>query len=519
MEVRPLLQAVIITEASPGIGERCYGAPRRNFYSLWLDSLHVASTLSSLPSIYLRSFSLETVAKRPPSRVDKIIYSDSKVNSQMFTVRSGSLFTSIQSLHYCDRSKCLGLIFTSCFHQLCPSKLNSLHEVIKARVGVANSRITPVILISSHYSQSNCSSVSWYSSRPSRPFSRAYRKRVNRRLREAQKPVLNEVRFQKVVSELPARFNADDLHSVIVMEDDPLVCLELFNWASRQHRFKHSVNTYHVTIQKLGIGGMMEEMYDVVDQVLTLPHFGSEALYNTIIYYYTRARKLSRAITVFKHMKAVKNSDCKPSMRTYNLLFAAFLSRRSDTYINHWYMGTMECLFKQLINDGIEPDKFSLNSMIQGYVLSNHVNEALRIFHQMGVVYSCVPNALTYNTLIHGLCAQSRTNNARELFTQMKEKGFVASAKTYNSLVSALAIGGEVEEARDYLWEMTEKKMASDLITYKTVLDEFCRKGRATEALSLVKEFKEKRLVDGHTYKMLLTAVNGDFGVSRNAVR
>lgn len=385
----------------------------------------------------------------------------------------------------------LTFIFTSCFHQLCSSKLKLPYELINARI------------ITSHF-QTNRISLMWYSSQPHRPFSRAYRQRVNRRLRLAKKPLLNEVQFNKVVSELPARFCADDLHNVITSEDDPLVCLQLFNWASRQHRFNHSENTYHVTIQKLGIAGMIEEMYDVVDQILALPHFGSEALYNTIIYYYTRARKLSRAITVFKHMKKADSSDCRPSMRTYNLLFAAFLSRRRDTYINHWYMGTMECLFRQMINDGIEPDIFSLNSMIQGYVLSNHVNDALRMFHQMGVVYSCVPNALTYDYLIHGLCAQTRTKNARELFSKMKERGFVASAKTYNSLVSSLAIGGEIEEALSYLWEMTEKHMTSDLITYKTLLDELCRVGRAAEAFSLVKEFKERHLVDESTYKKLL---------------
>ncbi|XP_021726097.1 pentatricopeptide repeat-containing protein At2g27800, mitochondrial-like [Chenopodium quinoa] len=418
-------------------------------------------------------------------------------------------FNSIQRFYKYGRSKCL----TWCFHQLCSSRLVSPHEVINARIGCSN--FSPAFTIYSHYSQINRTSLLWYSSKPHRPFSGAYRQRVNRRLRPARKPVLNEVKFNKAVSQLPARFNADDLHGAIALEDDPLVCLELFNWASKQHRFKHSVNTYHITVQKLGVGGMIEEMYDVVDQFLALPHFGSEALYNTIIYYYTQARKLSRAITVFKHMKKAKDSDCRPSMRTYNLLFAAFLSRRRDTYINHWYMGTMECLFKQMINDKIEPDIFALNSMIQGYVLSNHVNEALRIFHQMGVVYTCVPNALTYDYLIYGLCAQTRTKNARELFFQMKEKGFVASAKTYNSLVSSLALGGEIEEALSYLWEMTEKHKV-DLITYKTLLDEYCRKGRAEEAFRLLKEFQEKHIVDGPTYKKLLCVLKEDFAHSRN---
>jgi len=71
--------------------------------------------------------------------------------------------------------------------------------------------------------------------------------------------------------------------------------------------------------------------------------------------------------------------------------------------------------------------------------------------------------------------AQTRTNNARELFIEMKEKGFLPNSKSYNSLVNALALGGEVEEAIKYLWEMVEKHISADFITFKIVLDEICR--------------------------------------------
>ncbi|KAH6787557.1 Tetratricopeptide repeat superfamily protein, partial [Perilla frutescens var. hirtella] len=100
-----------------------------------------------------------------------------------------------------------------------------------------------------------------------------------------------------------------------------------------------------------------------------------------------------------------------------------------------------------MVDDGIEPDIFCLNSMIKGYVLSLHVNDALRIFHQMGVMYECQPNSFSYDYLIHGLCAQGRTNNARELCDTMKKSGFVPSSKSYNSLVNSLALEGEIDEA------------------------------------------------------------------------
>ena len=74
-----------------------------------------------------------------------------------------------------------------------------------------------------------------------------------------------------------------------------------------------------------------------------------------------------------------------------------------------------------MVNNEVEPDVFALNSMIKGYVLSLHVNDALKIFHQMGMVYNCQANSFSYDYLIHGMCAQSRTHNARELCTEMKK--------------------------------------------------------------------------------------------------
>ncbi|KAL6515639.1 hypothetical protein OROHE_018673 [Orobanche hederae] len=349
------------------------------------------------------------------------------------------------------------------------------------------------------------SSASFYSTRTYRgPISRSLRKRINKRARAAAAPVLNEALFQEAISQLPPRFTSEDLHNVISLQDDPLVCLELFNWASQQHRFRHDVLTYHITIKKLGAANMYEEMDDIVNQVLAISSIASEALYNSMIYYFTEARKLIRAVNIYKHMCGLRKLDCRPTIRTYNILFAAFLSRGKNSYINHVYMETIRCLFKQMVDDVVEPDIFCLNSMIKGYVLSLHVNDALRIFHQMGAVYSCQPNSYSYNYLIHGLCAQGRTINARELCIKMKESGYVPSNKSYNSLVNSLAIEGEVDEAVKFLLEMAKNHRLADFITYRTVMDEMSRRKGNRDAFRFLEELQEKNLVDGLTYRKLL---------------
>ncbi|KAF6153244.1 hypothetical protein GIB67_036590 [Kingdonia uniflora] len=325
---------------------------------------------------------------------------------------------------------------------------------------------------------------------------------------------LNVTRFNNVVSQLPPRFNAEDLCGVLYFQDDPYVCLELFNYASQQPRFRHEVPSYYMVIKKLGRAKLYDEMDGIVKQVFAIPTIGSVALFNMMICFYVKGRKLTRAVNVFRHMRKSAVLGCRPSIRTYNLLFGSLLSKGSNTYINRMYMETVRCLFKQMVDDGIEPDIFSLNTMIKGYIDSLHVNDALRIFHQMAVVYSCKPNSNSYDYLIHGLCCQGRTRNARELYEEMKNKGFVPSGKAYNSLVNSLAMGGEFEEAVRILWEMNEKRRLTDLITYRTLLDEICRHGNVGKAMRLLEELQNKRILDWCTYKELLYVVKDDFGNS-----
>ncbi|KAM7464819.1 hypothetical protein LguiB_012381 [Lonicera macranthoides] len=152
--------------------------------------------------------------------------------------------------------------------------------------------------------------VLFRSSYPSKPPTRSLRRRISKRAKAAAKPSLDEAQFQRYLSQLLPRFTPEELSNVVTMQNDPSVCFELFNWASQQLRFRHNVSTYHIIIKKLGAAKMYEEMDDVVNQVLAIASIGSEALYNTMIYFFTENRKLTRAGRKIK----VESLDCGREM-------------------------------------------------------------------------------------------------------------------------------------------------------------------------------------------------------------
>ncbi|PON80433.1 hypothetical protein TorRG33x02_234370 [Trema orientale] len=77
--------------------------------------------------------------------------------------------------------------------------------------------------------------------------------------------------------------------------------LELKNWAMLCFNKMINASTYHIGIKKLGVA-------------------------KRSLVWLKQARKLTRAINIFKHMKSSRNLDCRPSIRNYPILFVALLS-------------------------------------------------------------------------------------------------------------------------------------------------------------------------------------------------
>ncbi|KAK6936012.1 Pentatricopeptide repeat [Dillenia turbinata] len=180
--------------------------------------------------------------------------------------------------------------------------------------------------------------------------------------------------------ELPRRLNPEELCDILTLQEDPLVFLELFNWASQQPR----------------------EMDDVVNQVLAIPNMGSEALYNTMIYYFTDNGKLSRAVNIFRHMKKSRNLDCRPSTRTYNLLFAAFF----------------------------------MIKVVNSLALGGETDEAVNFLWEMIEKHRSV-DFITYCTLLDEICRKGRAQQALYLLNKLQEKRLVDEI-TYRKLSNVL---------------------------------------------------------------------------------
>jgi pentatricopeptide repeat protein len=210
-------------------------------------------------------------------------------------------------------------------------------------------------------------------------------------------------------------------------------------------------------------------------------------------------------------MRASADPAARPSAGTYHALFTARLSRgRGDTLIHYMYMDNVSALFRQMLEEGITPDTRTLNVLIRGYAQSLHLNDALRVFHQMRPLYGCEPDASTYSYLVHGLSAQGRTRNARELFDEMRGNGLLPTEPACNAFVSALAMAGESGDAERVMWEMARAGRVVDDITRRALVEELWRAGKREDADRLAKEMEEKGIVNACELRELLNSIRDD---------
>ncbi|KAJ4960765.1 hypothetical protein NE237_020675 [Protea cynaroides] len=94
-------------------------------------------------------------------------------------------------------------------------------------------------------------------------------------------------------------------------------------------------------------------------------------------------------------------------------------------------------VFEMMVRSGVEPNLSSEILMLQSYLKSERISDALNFFGDL-----CKRRKASrklYHTMIAGLCKANKPDIALELLWEMKEKGLVPSLQCYEELVKSLS--------------------------------------------------------------------------------
>lgn len=116
-----------------------------------------------------------------------------------------------------------------------------------------------------------------------------------------------------------------------------------------------------------------------------------------------------------------------------------------------------------------------------------------------------VPDVVTYNCLINGLCKTYRIERAHELFDEMLVKGVLPNRVTYNSFIRYYSVVNEADKALRFMRGMEEREHGKpSSSSYTPIIHSLCESGRVTEARDLLVEMVARGHVPREfTYKLV----------------
>ncbi|KAL5562175.1 hypothetical protein UlMin_031922 [Ulmus minor] len=316
-----------------------------------------------------------------------------------------------------------------------------------------------------------------------------------------------EKQFESWVQNLKPGFSPIQVEEALRAQSDPDLALDIFRWTAQQRNYKHTHETYLAMIRILIDGKRYRQVETLVEEVMAGACEISVPLYNSMIRFCCGRKLLfNRAFDVYKKM--LNSQDCKPTLETYTLLFNSLLRRFNKLNVCYVYLRAVRSLTKQMKASGVIPDTFVLNMIVKAYSKCLEVDEAIRVFREMGL-YGCEPNAYTYGYIAKGLCEKGRVGQGFGFYKEMRSKGLVPTSSSFMIVICSLAMERRFEDATEALFDMLEGSMSPDLLTYKTLLEGMCRDGKGDEALELLEEIRKRDgLMSSKTYKILLNELH-----------
>ncbi|CAK8534126.1 unnamed protein product [Lathyrus sativus] len=271
------------------------------------------------------------------------------------------------------------------------------------------------------------------------------------------------------------------LSSLLRSQKDPSLAFQLFLNPNLQNRpFHYSLLSYDLIITKLGRAKMLPQMELILQQLHNdTRHRVPEPLLCHVISFYARARLPSRAIQTFLSIPSFR---CTPTLKSFNSLLNALLTCRQFQTIAQ---------FSSRLTQFAPPNTCTYNILIRSSFFQGYVIRALELFDEMrskGVR----PDEVTFGTLIHGLCKNSRLHEAFQMKKLMLEEfKLKPCVSVYTNLVKGVCEIGELDWAFRIKDEMDRKNLRLDANVYNTLINALCKAGRKEDALRVLEEMKE----------------------------
>ncbi|XP_019191377.1 PREDICTED: pentatricopeptide repeat-containing protein At1g06710, mitochondrial [Ipomoea nil] len=304
---------------------------------------------------------------------------------------------------------------------------------------------------------------------------------------------------QKSLRQFREKLNPDLVVRVLRDIRNGELGVKFFMWAGRQIGYSHTVAVYDALIDLVVVsrpGSNMNAavpenfLHDIMDDDKEV--LGK--LLNVLVLKCCRNGLWNLAL---EELGRLKNFGYKPSRVTYNALIQVFLQVGKLDSANLIYremsglgfkmdVHTLNCFTRSLCKggkwsealdliekEGLVADTVTYTSMISGLCEGSFFEEAMDFLNRMRSS-SCVPNRITYETLLCACLNQRKLGRCKRILNMMILEGCCPSRKIFNSLVHAYCRSMDYSYAYKLLKKMDHCGCQPGYVVYNILIGGIC---------------------------------------------
>ncbi|KAK9115540.1 hypothetical protein Sjap_014487 [Stephania japonica] len=272
-----------------------------------------------------------------------------------------------------------------------------------------------------------------------------------------------------------------------------------FDWAKEQCGFKHNCYTYNAMASVLVRAKQAAQLRVLArDLAGSICPMSAGAL-GFFIRCLGSQGLVEEANWVFDEVKRLKL--CFLNVYSYNCLLEAFAKSGRVELV--------EMRLREMVEIGIEPDKFTLTPVLQAYCNAGNFDQALSAYNQIcdkGWIDEHV-----FTILAVSFSKWGEVDKAFELIERMEDHNMSLNEKTLCILIHGFAKESRIDKALQLFDKMRVLGFMADLALYSVLIEGLCKKRETVKALILFGEMKRDGIVpDVHIFTRLISLYSGE---------
>lgn len=236
------------------------------------------------------------------------------------------------------------------------------------------------------------------------------------------------------------------LLAAVIAADHPAAA-RFFAELPSSYNVTPDLNTYNTMIKSFSESGSTRSAYSLLEEMRKQNIKPNATTFSHAITGFYHEQRFDEVKNV---MELMKKHGCNPySLAVYNVRIKGLCKLRKSAEAND--------LYRVMLAKKIKPNWVTMNSLILGFCREGNLEEAKRLYQEMGKRGIVDVESELYFTLIHYLCQGGDFEAALGVCKDAMAKKWVPCFKTMKTLVEGLAQASKVEEAKELVEQMKGK--------------------------------------------------------------